>query len=168
MKKIVIIVAPKDYRDEEFEEPREIFDAKGFEVTIASKGVEIAKGALGGNTRVDIDVYDISVDNYDAFVFVGGSGAKIYFEDRKIEILVRQAAEKGKVLGAICIAPTILGNAGVLMGKKVASWASQEENLKSHGAEYTGNLVEVDGKIVTANGPKAAKEFGEKIAKLLE
>ena len=42
------------------------------------------------------------------------------------------------------------------------------ENIKNEGAIYTGNSVEVDGKIVTGNGPTAAKEFGEKIAELLK
>ena len=48
MVKIVMIIAPENYRDEEFQEPKGVFEEKGFEVTVASKGVKEAKGMLGG------------------------------------------------------------------------------------------------------------------------
>jgi protease I len=39
--------------------------------------------------------------------------------------------------------------------------------LKEQGANYTGGTVEVDGRIITGNGPEAAQAFGEKLAQLL-
>ena len=165
MVKIVMVVAPENYRDEEFNEPKRVFLEKGFEVVVASKEVSEAKGMLGGSTQVNVDVYDVK--DFDALVFVGGSGASIYFEDNKVLDIAKDAYDHGKVLGAICIAPSILANAGLLNGKKCTCFSSEEGNVKEKGAEFTGNDVEVDGKIVTANGPKAAKEFGEKIVSLI-
>jgi putative intracellular protease/amidase len=56
----------------------------------------------------------------------------------------------------------------LLEGKKATCYSSQEENLKSKGAICTGEGVEVDGNIITANGPKSAREFGKKIVEALK
>jgi putative intracellular protease/amidase len=50
----------------------------------------------------------------------------------------------------------------------VTGTPTQEENIRNKGGEYTGMPVEVDGRIVTAKGPMAAREFGEQLAYLLE
>jgi protease I len=61
-----------------------------------------------------------------------------------------------------------LANAGLLKGVKATCYPSQEANLKDKGAHFTGLAVERDGLIITADGPKAAKAFGEKIAEALK
>ena len=71
------------------------------------------------------------------------------------------------MVAAICIAPSTLANAGLLEGKRVTSFASEKQNIESKGATYTGGMLEMDGKIITANGPQAARAFGKKIAELL-
>jgi protease I len=75
--------------------------------------------------------------------------------------------KKEKIVGAICIAPVTLANAGILTGKKATVFESETKKLKDKGANCTRKNVERDGKTITANGPKAAKEFGETIAKAL-
>ena len=167
-RKILMIIAPKDFRDEELLVPKDFFEKSGAKVVVASKDVSEATGMLGTKVKIDINLSDINVDEYDAIIFVGGVGAKVYFEDLKAHEIARESYEKGKVLAAICIAPSILANAGLLKNKKATAFPSEEDNLVSKGAIYTGNDVEVDGKIVTAKGPFAAKIFAEEIAKLLK
>jgi protease I len=166
-KKVLMIIAPQNYRDEELTVPKGVFQKKGCEVVIASKGIEDAIGMLGGKTYVDLDMAEVIPTDYDAIVFVGGGGANVYFNDERAFDIAKDAVAENKVLGAICIAPSILANAGVLKGKNVTASPSEEANLKQKGANYTGKPVEVDGKIVTAIGPNAAKEFGEEIMKKL-
>lgn len=60
-----------------------------------------------------------------------------------------------------------LANAGILSGKKATVFTSEEGKLKDKGAECTGRSVERDGSLITANGPKAAREFGNAIAQAL-
>jgi len=67
----------------------------------------------------------------------------------------------------LCLSPVILANAGILKGKKATCWFSVARMIKKKGAIYTGKKVEIDGLIITGNGPSAAKEFGEKYLKLL-
>ncbi len=167
-KKVLMVIAPENFRDEEFAEPKEIFEGSSAEVTVASKGVKKAKGKLGATADVDIDIGEADADDYDAVVFIGGPGSSVYFEDPVALNLAEKAYNAGKVTAAICIAPSILANAGVLDGKKATCFKSESENVESKSAGYTGDPVTIDGKIVTANGPDAAKRFGEEIVKLLE
>lgn len=166
-KNVLMIVAPVNYRDEELNEPREIFNKAGCKVTIASKGVNSAKGMMGGSTPVAIDISEVNVKEYDAVVFVGGSGASVYFKDRTALNIAKEAVSAGKVVGAICIAPSILANAGVLSGKNATSFPSEADNLRAKGANYTGDSVTVDSGIITGKGPEAAKEFANRIVEAL-
>lgn len=166
-KKVLMIVAPENFRDEEFFQPKEILQQGGVQITVASKGVSEAKGMFGRTTQVDKDITQVSVDNYEAIIFVGGTGSSIYFEDSLALNLAKKFYDSGKLVGAICIAPSILANAGILQGKRATAFSSEAENLRAKGAQYTGENITVDGKIITASGPQAAKQFGEEILKKL-
>lgn len=167
MKKVVIIIAAQNFRDEECLEPKAVLEKAGVKVTIASRGVSQARGMLGATVAVDMDYSKINVNDFGAVVFVGGSGASVYFADAKALKLAKDFYAAGKPVAAICIAPSVLANAGILAGKNATSYPSEQRNLEAKGARYTGADVTVDGKIITASGPKAAKKFGEAIAKLL-
>jgi protease I len=71
-------------------------------------------------------------------------------------------------VAAICIAPVILANAGLLNGKRATSFSSEKNTLVTKGALVSVNGVESDGKIITAEGPSHATEFGEMILKALK
>jgi len=167
-KKVLMIIAPANFRDEECLEPKKIFESKGMNVTIASKNVSKAKGSLGASVDVNLDISKVNVSNYDAVVFIGGPGATVYFNDTTAQKIAKEAVAKGKVLAAICIAPAILANAGVLEGKNATVFPSENSTLKAKGATYTGADVTIDGKLITANGPAAAKKFGNAVADALK
>lgn len=166
-KKILMVVAPTNFRDEELSEPRAIFENAGASVVVASKRVSQARGMFGTTASVDKDVSEVDVGEYDAVVFVGGSGASVYFEDPAVHLLAQNAYNQDKIVAAICIAPSILANAGILSGKKATAFSSESANLKAKGANYTGELVTVDGRVITGRGPEAASEFGQKIVEVL-
>jgi len=167
-RKVVMIIASQKFRDEELKEPRAVLEGLGAKVTLASTTLEKVTGMLGAKTQPEILLDNVEAADYDAVVFVGGFGAQQYFQDPTAHALAQEAVRQGKVLGAICIAPAILANAGLLKGKSATCYESEAETLKKGGATYTGKPVEVDGKIITGNGPGAAKEFGLALAKALE
>ena len=103
----------------------------------------------------------------DRIIFIGGSGARQYFNSPAALNIARQAAAKQKILAAICIAPTILANAGLLEGRRATCFASERPRLQNAGAQYTGAAVERDGLIITGSGPVAANLFGITIADIL-
>lgn len=166
-KKVLFVVAPRNFRDEEYQAPRRILENAGWLVEVASRGVKEASGMFGAKAAIDKDIAEVKVDDYEGIVFVGGSGSAIYFEDQLVLSLVQSAYQKGKVVGAICIAPSILANAGILEGKDATSFPSESENLRVRGANYTGEAVTVAGRIVTGRGPEAAEEFGKKLLEVL-
>jgi protease I len=166
-KKIVMIIAPENFRDEELIEPQDVLVEKGAEVKVASLSLDVAKGMLGVRVKPDLLVGDIKPDDWDAIVLVGGSGASVYWEDSTVHSLLKEAVKQDKIIGAICIAPVTLANAGILSGKKATVYKSEEGKLKDKGASCTGKDVERDGKVITASGPSAARKFGESIAQAL-
>jgi len=162
-KKILMVIAPSNFRDEELFHPKEVFENAGVKVTIASLKKGEIIGSLGGKVIAEIPLDEIYSEAYDAIVFIGGGGASIYFENEIAQNLAKEFNKKGKVVSAICIAPSILANANLLEGKKVTAFPSEQQNLESKGAIFTNEPVTIDGKIITANGPKSAKKFAQEI-----
>lgn len=163
-KKAVLIIAREIFRDEELFDTQKALEANGVDTTVASSIVGTCKGKLGGSAEATMLVSDISADDFDAVIYVGGGGAMEYYDNQDALQLAKDTLEKGKILAAICIAPRILANAGLLEGKTATCYQSEADALVELGANYTGNDVEKDGLILTANGPHAAQEFGDSIA----
>jgi len=166
-KKAVLIIASRNFRDEELFETQQELEKANIDTVIASTKTGVIRGMLRGKTEAAMLVNSIVVDDYDAIIFIGGSGAREYFENSVVLNIARQAAKKGKVLAAICIAPSVLANAGVLNGVKATCLSTEKFKLKKGGAQYTAADVEQDGLIITANGPRVARQFGKTIADAL-
>jgi protease I len=166
-KKILMVIAPHDFRDEEFFETKEVLEKAGFKITVVNSTGQPSKSMFGKIVTPDKNFYEIDPKDFDAIIFVGGTGTTEYFDNNRATSLAREFYNSGKIVAAICIAPTILVNAGVLDGKKATAFPSEREKINAVGT-YTGSDVEVDGKIITASGPQAAREFGRKIVDALK
>jgi protease I len=167
VKTVLMLIAPEIFRDEEYAHPKEVLEERGADVVTASVAPGPARGKLGMLARAEIALTDADADDYDAVVFVGGAGAEVFFDDTAAHALAREMRVQGKLISAICIAPSILARAGLLQGHRATSFPSRKDDLIAHGAVYTGEPVEIDGSIITANGPEAAYEFGEALADAL-
>lgn len=166
-KKILMIIAKSKFRDEEYLEPRKVLESADASITVASSSRDTAIGMLGAKVKPDVLLDDVKEADYDGIVFVGGGGASEYFNSPAAHNLAQRFFSRGKLTAAICIAPATLANAGVLAGKKATSFPSSLPILKAKGAVLSGENVVVDGNIVTAVGPEAAKSFGEKLVEVL-
>lgn len=167
---ILLIVAPEGFRDEEYFEPRDVFESAGYTVVVASLTLDTANGMLGGQVVPDLLLADVDVADYDAVVFVGGQGSAAYFDDPQAHRVAQSAVDQGKVLAAICIAPIALARAGVLEGRQatLSSPDSQCAELEAGGATCTSGPVERDGRIVTATGPEVSTAFAEAVVQALQ
>ncbi len=168
-KTVLMVIAPSDFRDEELFAPKEFLEENGATVVIASDKRGTAKGMLGGVASVDLPVSGITIGDYDAIVFVGGSGVESHklYEDGAYLKLAADADGAEKIIGAICLGPMIPAGAGLLSKKNATVFSSGVSYVTDHGANYTGNAVAVDGRIVTAEGPHAAEEFARAIAEAI-
>lgn len=167
-KKVVMIVASSNFRDEELILPKNALENAGIEVVLASSSLSPARGMLGMEIKPDILIQDVKVEDFDVVIFVGGAGAKEYWDNSIAHRIAIQAEHKDKVIGAICIAPVTLAKAGILEGRKATVWPGAADELKSRGVHYTGKTVEIDKNIITADGPEAAEEFAKTLVSVFK
>ena len=166
--KILMVLSPQQYQEEELNMPRDYFLSQGYTVVLASLGTKTATGMSGGSASVDLDIKSAQPSDYRAVVFVGGEG--IYTlnlsQDANYQGLAKAALTQKKIVGAICLAPWILADAGLLKGKKAT--ASDTDRLRSEGAIVSDEAVVRDGSIITGNGPSAALEFAQAVVAAIE
>ena len=166
MSKILSVIAPQGYQGIEYSHSKEALKALGHTVVTASTNKK-AFSKDGTSLQVDVLLKNVDLDGYDAILFVGGPGVYDYFENAAVLNLAKKFHKAGKIVSAICAAPSILANAGLLKGIKATCFPSQAANLKAKGAHYTGEAVTTDENFITADGPNSARLFGEAISKAL-
>jgi len=161
--RVLFVVAPSNFRDEEFQQPYLRLKEAGAKVVVASVGVDAAFGMLGMRVKVDVDATKANMDDFDVLVLIGGSGVIEHKldENKAILALVKQAFALRKLVGAICVAPRILAAAKVLDGRYVTCWRDPEtiDIVKKAGAVYVREPSVHDGQLVTADGPASAERF---------
>ena len=80
-KTVALIIAERNFRDEEYQVPKEILEKAGFKVLTASTVLEQAVGKLGMTVKPDVLVKDLIDRDLAALVFIGGGGSSQYFDD---------------------------------------------------------------------------------------
>ena len=166
-KKILMIVASDKFRDEELNQPKEVFHREKASVTIASTSLGEAKGMFGARVAVSKLIRDVDYNDYDAVVIVGGMGSPEYlWEDENLKELVINSNNAGKVVAAICLSGVVLARAGILKEVEATVYRTTESmsEYSKYGVKYVTKDVVKSGKIITADGPAAARNFGNTIA----
>ena len=167
MPKIAIVIAFNGFRDEEFFVPYEEFNKVGIESTIYSWDVGTAVGKYGGTTPVNHKISEIKPTEIDAIVLIGGPGGYKYIGDQILMSKINEVAGQGKLVAAICMAPQLVAETGLLMGKRATIFPPDKDKLIGFGAIYTAATVEIDGNFITADGASSSKQFADKIIETL-
>lgn len=165
---VLMVIASSQFRDEEYQKPRQILEAAGAKVVVASSSLKEAVGMLGLKVKPELLLQDAKPEQYDAVVFVGGMGATEYWDNPTAHGFARAMAQAGKPTTAICLGPMTLANAGLLKGKKATIWKDVVTDFKTKGVLYTGAPVEQDGLLITGSGPDAAEAFGRALVEALK
>jgi protease I len=164
--RILMVIAPEQFRDEELLTPKQLFMDAGAAVQVASTKPGEAKGMLGAQVIPDLVLADAKSGDYQAVIVVGGMGSPEYlWNEPKLHEIICKLNKDDKVVAAICLSGAVLANAGVLKGKRATVWPMDEslKALADGNAQYVEEPVVQDGKLITANGPEAARQFGETI-----
>ncbi|MGI6047115.1 MAG: DJ-1 family glyoxalase III [Petrimonas sp.] len=115
-------------------------------------------GAHDITVLADITFSELNFSDVDVLILPGGMpGAKNLNEHEELKKRVKEFAEKGKNVAAICAAPMVLGGLGLLDGKKATCYPGFESELV--GAKVTGEKVAVDENIITGKGPGFVFDF---------
>jgi len=139
--------------------------------------VEVRVASLKEKTvqcsRKTVIVADCTLDDalneeYDMVVLPGGlPGADYLNDDLRIKNLLQKMAKEEKYTAAICAAPKVLGNAGLLKGKKATAYPGVLEKLSLDDLILVDEPVSQDGKVITSKGPGTAMEFALTLIELL-
>lgn len=167
MVRILMIIAPQNFRDEEYFEPKDEFEAAGYEVDTASTKIGEATGSRGGLAMVDMLLSDVRTDAYDTVVYVGGSGSYILDDDVQAHRIAQEFFAAGKLVNAICHAPIIVAKAGLLTGRRATVFSADQDELSKLGARYVASPVVTDDHFITADGPASATQFARTIIRAL-
>ena len=139
----------------------------GIEVAMISvTGEKLVKGAHGINFQTDIPAEYMDFDMLDGIVLPGGMpgtlnlGANDY-----VQKTIAEFASEGKLVAAICAAPSVLGEAGLLQGKRATSYPGFDDKLL--GAEVCTQSVVIDGNMITSRGMGTAIDFALAIIEYL-
>jgi protease I len=173
-KKALIIIAPRNFRDEELTHPVHYLENTAIPYEIVSTSRGLAVGMMGGKVLIEKTISDISdaeISEFFAIIIIGGGGAPEYLWNNKSLIsLIQKFDTAERIISAICLAPVVLAQAGVLQGKKATVWNEDQaiDEIRKGGAIFVSEPVVIDGRFITANGPNAAVAFGEKIVKAIQ
>lgn len=134
-------------------------------VTVGVGGKEIC-GTHNIKVKADITVGETVTEDLQGVVLPGGlPGAWNLKDDKRVEELTRFCAAEGRLVSAICAAPSVLGDWGILDGKRAVCYPGFEERLA--GAVYTDAPAVTSGNVVTAKGAGAAFDFAFAIVEYL-
>jgi deglycase len=164
----VAILATDMFEQVELVEPRKALDDAGAETEIVS----LESGEIQGFNHydkadtfpVDKTVDEVTADDYDALLLPGGVGNPDTLRMHGNAVrFVRSFFEAGKPVGAICHAPWMLVEAGVVRGRPVTSWPSLKTDIRNAGGDWQDKEVIVDDGLVTSRKPDDIPAFNEKI-----
>lgn len=167
-KSVLMVIAPKDFRDEEFKEPYDLFTNSGIKVIVASIDTVPAKGMLGMTVKPDILIDQVKPDSFDALIIIGGTGCQVLWDNTTLHKIVQNFNDTKKTIAAICIAPVVLARAGILKNIKATVYPTSKKDIEKCGASYTGSDVEISGNIITGSNPKASTDFATTILNALK
>jgi len=159
----VFIVPSKDYRDEEYEIPKQMLEKVAVKIDTASSIRGTIQGTLGSEIESNLLIDEIDFAEYAAVVFIGGIGASEYYHNKKINKLIVNAHKEGRIIAAIDLATSTLAYTGILKNVRATSYPSANSILLEHGAELIRQGVVVDGNIITASSPQYSSAFGRQL-----
>lgn len=147
----------------------DVLTRAGVEVKVASLTPGSVQAAYGTTIVPNLTISEVK-ELYDAIIFPGGRrNAQSLAANARVIELARQHYQAGKLVAAICAAPShVLGEAaGLLKGKRSSGDPAFNDKLSASGAILTDELVTVDGNIITGMGPGAALPFALQLAEYL-
>ena len=158
MKNIFVFLA-EGFEEIEALTPVDVLRRAGLSVqTVSVMDEQIVAGAHGVPVLADKMFAEINPEDAEMILLPGGlPGATNLDAHEGLGQMIQDFAKAEKPLAAICAAPLVFGNRGLLKGKKATCYPGFETYLQ--GAEYTAALVEKDGNFITGKGPGAAMEF---------
>ena len=166
----ILIMSTHGFEQSELEYPLEHLKAAGATVHVASLDGKPVKGwdgeDWGNSVDADLKISDVKMDDYIALVLPGGQiNPDLLRVEPDAVNLVRDFVSGDKIVAAICHAPWLLIEAGVIKGREATSYPSIRTDLENAGANWVDREIAIDNGIITSRSPKDLEAF---VAKIIE
>ncbi len=162
MKK-VLCVLENGFEEIEAITPVDLLRRAGVEVLLAGvSGMEVT-GKSGVTILAEALLEDVSEDGFDALFLPGGPAVTALRKNAAVISLIRKFSEEEKLIAAICAAPLLLHDAGILEGKNFTAHFTTADELPASN----GERVILDGSILTSRGAGTAMDFGLELVGIL-
>jgi len=156
-KRVLCLLFP-GFEEIETVAPVDLLRRAGVEVVVASlTGDLLVTGRCDITVKADIALADVADEGFDLLLIPGGPGIKAVRADGRAAKLAQRYTEAGKPVAAICAAPTVLNDAGLLAAKRFTSHAGVLSELPE---SLLGERVVEDGNLITSRGAATAVDFG--------
>ena len=171
--KRIMILATNGFEQSELMEPKKRLEEAGHETVIVSLDDGEITGwqdkDWGDSIAVDLTVDEASAGDYDALLLPGGQmNPDILRMNERATGLVGEFAKVGKPVAAICHAPWLLAEAGLIEGRTVTGWPSIRTDLKNAGANVVDREVARDGNLITSRNPDDIPAFSDALISMLK
>ena len=164
----ILIMSTHGCEQSELEYPLEQLKKAGATVHVATLDGKPIKGwdkkDWGNTVEADLKISDVKVDDYIALVLPGGqiNPDLLRVEENAVQ-LVRNFVTSNKIVAAICHAPWLLIEAGVIKGRKATSYHSIRTDMKNAGANVVDQEVAEDGNLITSRNPDDIPAFSDRL-----
>ena len=166
--KRIAILAENLYQEMELWVPYYRLKEEGAEVKVVGAGGATSYASKHGYpVNVDAQAEAVSAVEFDAVIVPGGYAPDLMRRHEAMVRLVREAAQHGKVVAAICHAGWMLASADVVRGKDVTSFFSIKDDMVHAGARWVDREVVVDGTLITSRKPDDLPAFCREIVRAL-
>ena len=150
------------FEETEAIETLDILRRAGLPAQTVGVGGRLRTGAHGVPVRCDREENELDLSSLEGVILPGGMPGTVHLkESESVKKAVEYAAESGKLVAAICAAPSILGGWGLLSGKRAVCFPGYEEAL--HGAEVRSEPAVADGNVITSRCAGTALDFALQI-----
>jgi len=156
MSKHVLCVITDGFEEIETITPVDLLRRAEVQVLIAALQPGPVTGRSGIRLVPDVALEEVTPEAFDLLLIPGGPGVKELRADGRVAALAKEFHEAGKKIAAICAAPLILQDAGLLDGRRFTSHSSTWEELP----DAEDDRVIEDGQLITSRGAGTALDFG--------
>ncbi len=165
---MIVVVFAEGFEEVEAMTPVDILRRAGANVVMTGVGGKEIAGSHGIRAVMDKEVSEIDPEAVEALVLPGGLPGTLNLEhSQAVQAILDSCARRGKFVGAICAAPSILAHKGLLNGREATAFPNFQKDLAEGGAKLSESYVCQDGNFITARGMGVATQFGLKLAEVL-
>ena len=169
-KKILMVLAPKEFRDLEYIVPKVFFEKANLEITTTSSEKK-SIWRFGFEVEHNTLIKDCEETKFDALVFVWWAGSLVFWENEDLKELTKNFIKSNKIIASICASPRNLLKWWVVKWKKI-TWHNWDNNFevlaKNAGAIPEIKDVVIDWNLITWYWPEAIEEFSISIIEKLK